>query len=68
MEPDVIKICFRGAVLTESERNDLSNQGNFILKTEAIRYSSQFIYQEYSYDALRKVSKFEAYHWFVADD
>ena len=57
-----------GAILTERERNELNNQGIRILETKAIRYSSQVTYGGGSYDELRKVSKLEAYYWFVADD
>ena len=65
---EFINICFRGAVLTERERNELNNQGIRILNTKAIEYSTKLIYRGYSYDQLRKVSKFEAYYWFVAVD
>ena len=51
-------IFFRGAILTEIERNELNDQGIHILNTRAIGYSSQIIYRGYSYDALRKVAKF----------
>ena len=49
---------FRGAVLTDKERNELNKQGIHILKKKAIRYSSQLIYGGQSYDALRIVAKF----------
>ena len=67
-ESHLINSFFRGAILTEKERNELNNLGIRILNTRAIGYSSEFIYEGYSYDELREVSKFEAYHWFVADD
>ena len=55
-------------MLTERERNDLNDQGIRILNKNAIGYSSRYIYRGEKYDQLRKVSKFEAYYWFVADD
>ena len=54
-DSDLINICFRGAVLTERERNELNNQGIHILNTKAIGYSNQLIYRGYSYDQLRNV-------------
>ena len=46
---------FRGAVLTERERNELNNQGIRILSTTAIEYSNVFNYDGESYDELRKI-------------
>ena len=57
-ESHLINSFFRGAILTEKERNELNDQGIHILNTKAIGYSSQFIYRGDSYDALRKVEKF----------
>ena len=66
-DSDLINICFRGAVLTEREKNELNNQGIRILKTKAIGYSSQYIYERESYDALRKFSKFKVNHLVLGD-
>ena len=55
---DLINSFFRGAVLTERERNGLNDQGIHILNTKAIGYSSRHIYRGESYDKLRKLSKF----------
>ena len=51
--------------MTERERNELNGQGILILNTKAIGYSSQYIYRGYSYNELRKVSKFEVYRLIV---
>ena len=67
-ESDLKNSFFRGAVLTAREKNELNNQGIHILNTNAIAYSSQFIYRGYSYDALRKVSKFKVNHLITAHD
>ena len=64
---DLINISFRGAVLTETERKELNNQGVLILNTKAIGYSSQYIYEGESYDELRKVSKFKLNHLILGD-
>ena len=66
MDSDFINSFFRGAVLTEIERNELNDQGIHILNTKAIGYSSQFIYEVESYDQLRKVSKFKVHHLIAA--
>ena len=58
-DSDLIKSFFRGAVLTENERNEFNKMGIFILNAKGIGYSSQFIYGGSSYDELRTVSKFE---------
>ena len=62
---DLINISFRGAVLTETEKNESINQGVLILSTKAIGYSSQYIYEGESYDELRNVSKFKVNHLIV---
>ena len=58
---------FRGAILTEREKNELNNQGVLILNTKAIGYSSQLIYEGEDYDELRKVSKFKVNHLILGD-
>ena len=67
MDSDFINSFFRGAVLTEGERNELNDQGIHILNTKAIGYSSQCIYEGESYDELRKVSKFKVNHLILED-
>ena len=58
---------FRGAVLTDKERNELNNLGIRILNTKAIGYSKRLNYRGDSYDALRKVSKFKVNHLIIGD-
>ena len=48
--------------MTEREINELNKNGIRILKTKAIGYRGK------NYDQLREVSKFEVYHWIVADE
>ena len=48
--------------MTEREINELNENGIRILKTKAIGYRGK------NYDQLREVSKFEVYHWIVADE
>ena len=67
MDSDFINSFFRGAVFTERERNELSNQGIHILKTKAIGYSSQSIYRGGSYNQLRKVSKLKFSNLILGD-
>ena len=55
---DLIYSFFRGAVLTERERNELNDQGIHILNTKAIGYSSLHKYRGRNYDEHRKVAKF----------
>ena len=62
---DFINSFFRGAILTERERNDLNNKGIHILKTKAIGYSSKVNYGGANYHELRKVSKFKVNHMIV---
>ena len=45
-------IFFRGAILTETERNELNNQGICILNQKAIEYSRQYIYEGDNNDKL----------------
>ena len=66
MDSDFINSFFRGAVFTESERNELSNQGIRILNTKAIGYSNEYIYEGETYDELRKISKFKVHHLIAA--
>ena len=58
-DSDLIDISFRGAVLTEREKNELNNQGIRILETKANEYSNEYFYEGESYDELRKVFKFK---------
>ena len=66
MDSDFINSFFRGAVLTERERNELNNQGIRILNTKAIGYSSQVTYGGDTYDELRKILKFKVHHLIAA--
>ena len=66
-DSDFNDISFRGAVLTEREKNELNNQGIRILNTKAIGYSSQYIYEGESYDELRKVSELKVNHLILGD-
>ena len=66
-DSDLINSFFRGAVFTERERKVLNKQGIRILKTKAIGYSSQYIYEGESYDELRKVSKLKVNHLVLGD-
>ena len=67
MDSDFINSFFRGAVLTERERNELNDQGILIFNTKAIEYSSRLIYEGESYDELRKVSKFKVNNLIIGD-
>ena len=67
MDSDYINNFFRGAVLTEGEIKQLNDQGIHILKTKAIGYSSQYIFEGESYDELRKVSKLKVNQLILGD-